>query len=63
MPAVLNAANEVAVEAFLSGRIGFLEIPKTIEKTMRSHRLVYKPVLADIFAADAWARETAEELL
>ena len=61
MPAVLNAANEVAVEAFLGGRIGFLGIPKIIEKTMRSHSLVYKPVLADIFAADAWARETAEE--
>jgi 1-deoxy-D-xylulose-5-phosphate reductoisomerase len=63
MPAVLNAANEVAVEAFLGRRIGFLGIPKTIEKTMRSHRLIYKPVLADIFAADAWARETAEEFL
>ena len=63
MPAVLNAANEVAVEAFLGHRIGFLGIPKTIEKTMRSHRLVHKPILADIFAADAWARETAEELL
>ncbi len=63
MPAVLNAANEVAVEAFLGARIGFLGIPKTIEKTLRAHRIVYKPVLADIFAADAWARETAEELL
>ena len=63
MPAVLNAANEVAVEAFLAGKIGFLGIPKIIEKTLRAHHLVYKPVLADIFAADAWARETAEELL
>jgi 1-deoxy-D-xylulose-5-phosphate reductoisomerase len=63
MPAVLNAANEIAVEAFLGRRIGFLGIPKIIEKTLRSHRIIYKPVLADIFAADAWARETAEELL
>ena len=62
MPAVLNAANEVAVEAFLGHRIGFLGIPKIIEKTMRAHRLIYKPVLADVFASDAWARETAEEL-
>ena len=62
MPAVLNAANEVAVEAFLNRKIGFLGIPKIIEKTMRTHQLIYKPVLADIFAADAWARETAEEL-
>ena len=61
MPAVLNAANEIAVEAFLGRRIGFLGIPKIIEKTMRSHRLIYTPALADIFAADAWARETAEE--
>ncbi|MFA5168997.1 MAG: 1-deoxy-D-xylulose-5-phosphate reductoisomerase, partial [Candidatus Omnitrophota bacterium] len=58
MPAVLNAANEIAVEAFLAGRIGFLGISKIIEKTMRLHSLVCKPVLADIFAADAWARET-----
>ncbi len=63
LPAVLNAANEIAVEAFLSGRTGFLGIPKIIEKTLRAHRIIYKPVLADIFAADAWARETAEELL
>lgn len=75
MPAVLNAANEVAVEAFLEKRIGFLQIPKIIEKTMSAHRLVRTPALADIFAADAWARrqarlacfgkaarETAEEL-
>lgn len=62
MPAVLNAANEVAVEAFLAGRISFLGIPKIIEKTMSAHRLIYKPVLADVFAADAWARETAGEL-
>lgn len=63
MPTVLNAANEVAVAAFLAGRTGFLGIPKIIEKTMRAHRLIYKPVLADIFAADAWARETAEEIV
>lgn len=63
MPAVLNAANEVAVEAFLGRRIGFLGITKIIERTMRSHKLVYKPVLADIFAADAWARLEASSLI
>ena len=61
MPTVLNAANEIAVEAFLAGRTGFLGIPKIIEKTMSAHRLVRNPALADIFAADAWSRETAEE--
>ncbi len=63
MPTVLNAANEIAVEAFLAGRIGFLGIPRIIEKTMSAHRLVRNPALADIFAADAWSRETAEEAL
>jgi 1-deoxy-D-xylulose-5-phosphate reductoisomerase len=64
MPAVLNAANEIAVEAFLSHRVGFLGIPKIIEKTMSAHRLVRQPVLVDIFAADAWARlQATEELL
>ncbi len=63
MPTVLNAANEVAVEAFLNERTGFLGIPKIIEKTMSAHYLVRNPALADIFAADAWSRETAEELL
>ena len=63
IPAVLNAANEIAVEAFLGRRLDFLGIPKIIEKTMSAHRLIRTPVLADIFAADAWARETAEELL
>lgn len=63
MPTVLNAANEVAVEAFLNSRTGFLGIPRIIEKTMSAHCLVRNPALADIFAADAWSRETAEEFL
>ena len=63
LPAVLNAANEVVVEAFLNHRIGFLDIPEIISKVMSQHRLIRKPSLPDIFAADAWARERAEELL
>ncbi len=63
LPAVLNAANEVAVEAFLNHKVGFLDIPKIIAKVMSQHGLVRKPALPDIFAADAWARERAEELL
>ena len=38
MPAVLNAANEMAVAAFLDGRLGFMDIPKTVEATMEAHR-------------------------
>jgi len=63
LPAVLNAANEVAVAAFLDHQIGFLDIPKIIAKVMNQHRLVRKPSLPEIFDADAWARERAEELL
>ncbi|OQA56457.1 MAG: 1-deoxy-D-xylulose 5-phosphate reductoisomerase [Candidatus Omnitrophica bacterium ADurb.Bin277] len=61
MPSVLNAANEIAVEAFLGGKIGFLDIPKIIERTMMRHCLVRKPGLADILDADLWARQTASE--
>jgi len=56
MPAVLNAANEVAAHAFLDERIGFNEIPKVIARTMRKHRVVAHPGLEDILEADRWAR-------
>jgi 1-deoxy-D-xylulose-5-phosphate reductoisomerase len=56
-PAVLNAANEVAVEQFLNGAIGFLDIPRLIEHKLSAHRNVAEPSLEDILAADAWARE------
>jgi 1-deoxy-D-xylulose-5-phosphate reductoisomerase len=59
MPAVLNAANEVGVNSFLSKQIDFLTIPKIVEKVMRRHRNILKPGLSDIMAADAWAREEA----
>ena len=59
LPSVLNAANEVAVQAFLSGRIGFLEIARTIRKTMDEH--VPQPVknLEDVMEADRWGRDRA----
>lgn len=59
MPAILNAANEVAVEQFLAGRIGFLEIADLVRQTMQSHRPVSSPRVEDILAADAWARAQA----
>lgn len=62
MPAVLNAANEVAVQNFLNQKISFVEIPKIIAKTMRQHRVLRNPKLTDILQADFWARETAEVL-
>jgi 1-deoxy-D-xylulose-5-phosphate reductoisomerase len=59
MPAVLNAANEVAVEAFCSGRIGFEQISRTVARVMDRHPLVAHPSLEQILSADAWARAEA----
>jgi 1-deoxy-D-xylulose-5-phosphate reductoisomerase len=59
MPAILNAANEVAVEAFCNGRITFDRIPQTVTRTMDRHQVVANPCLDEILAADAWAREEA----
>lgn len=63
MPAVLNAADEIAVEAFLAGRIKFTMIVRIVEKVMRDHRKVGEPSMRDIQQADLWARARAEALL
>jgi len=62
-PAVLNAADEVCVEAFLSGRMNFIAIPSVIEKVLSRHRNKKKPCLKDIFAADSWARQETERII
>jgi len=59
MPAVLNAANEVAVDHFLAKRIGFLDIARTVRSTMDEHRPVAASSVDAILAADAWARAYA----
>jgi len=62
-PAVLNAANEIAVAAFLDKKIGFTDIAATVEKTMQAHE-AYSPVeLDEYLRADRWARETAQKLI
>jgi len=58
-PAVLSAADEVAVELFLKKVIGFLDIPRLVEKTLERHNGIRRPSLKDIMAADARAREAA----
>ena len=63
MPAVLNAANEIAVEAFLEGQIGFLQIPMLIEKTMEAHTAYDIGHIEEVMEADSWARQRAEEAL
>jgi 1-deoxy-D-xylulose-5-phosphate reductoisomerase len=59
MPAVLNGANEVAVELFLQGRIAFLQIPSLIEKTMKAHASFAIDSIEKVMEADAWARQAA----
>jgi len=58
-PSVFNAANEVAVFAFLRDAIPFMEIIGTVERTLQNHQVVENPDLEAIFAADAWARKEA----
>jgi 1-deoxy-D-xylulose-5-phosphate reductoisomerase len=59
LPAVLNAANEVAVDAFLNYRIPFVKIPNIIRNTLDQHVVVMNPALGDILDADVWARAKA----
>lgn len=63
MPAVMNGANEIAVEAFLDEKIGFLNIPHIIEKTMNAHKNAPIGNLEDVLEADLWARATAKKEL
>ncbi len=63
MPAVLNAADEIAVDAFLAEEISFTQIPLVIRKVMESHIPVIDPYMEDILKADADARSLAKELV
>jgi 1-deoxy-D-xylulose-5-phosphate reductoisomerase len=63
LPIVLNAANEVAVGAFLDGRLGFTAIPDLIARTMDEHTAGPADTIAGVRAVDAWARTRAEALV
>ena len=63
LPAVLNAANEVAVAAFLDRQLSFPRIWQTVEKVMDRHTVVAHPNLDAILAADQWAREEARRVV
>ena len=60
MGAVLNAANEVAVDRFVKREISFLQIFDTVKSVMDRHELVARPTLEDVLQADAWARREAQ---
>jgi 1-deoxy-D-xylulose-5-phosphate reductoisomerase len=59
LPAVLNAANEVAVDAFLQGKIGFVHIPQIVAATMNGHKTTSLGGIKDALEADQWAKEKA----
>lgn len=61
--AVMNAANEVAVDAFTSGKIVFGEICRVVELTISRHRLTQEPTLDDLLQADRWARMEAGAII
>ena len=61
MPAVLNAANEVAVEAFLQGRLGFRQISSLIAATMDQHQSMGTPTVKEIMHAHEWAAQEAQK--
>ena len=61
-PAVLCAADEIAVELFLGNRISFTDIANIVRKTLEQHRNIPQPSLEEILAADAWAREYTARL-
>lgn len=64
MPAVLNAANEIAVQAFLDGTIGFNKIPELIKTVLNNHKPGSGLTIESILEADAWARKkTLKELI
>jgi 1-deoxy-D-xylulose-5-phosphate reductoisomerase len=63
MPAILNAANEIAVAAFLQRALGFSEIWSVVEQVMTRHRSVAHPDLDAILQADQWARREAKNIV
>jgi 1-deoxy-D-xylulose-5-phosphate reductoisomerase len=62
LPVVLNAANEVAVEAFLDGKLGFMAIPRVIEKTMNAHDVDRVSTIEMVRHVDRWARQEARDV-
>ncbi len=62
-PAILNAANEVAVAAFLEGQIGFLDIARLVEETLSGYQAAMPQTLDDLFSIDAAARTYTQQLV
>jgi 1-deoxy-D-xylulose-5-phosphate reductoisomerase len=63
MPAVMNAANEIAVQYFLQGSLKFIDILRVVERTMELHKNLSGESLDEIFESDKWARITTESII
>ena len=63
VPCILNAANEIAVEAFLNEKISFLKMPDLVEKSMEKVNYIAQPTVSDYAATDAETRKFAQSLL
>lgn len=63
MPAILNAANEVAVNAFLEGSLRFTEIPILLKRVMEEHEVKPVQTIEDVLKADHWARERSKAMI
>ena len=63
MPAILNAANEIAVNAFLEGSIKFTQVPLLLQQVMGEHQVKEVHTVEDVLRADHWARERARALI
>jgi 1-deoxy-D-xylulose-5-phosphate reductoisomerase len=63
MPAVLSAANEVAVKCFLDEKIGYADIARVIKTTMDAHSPYPIKTVEDALKADLWARQEAEKII
>ena len=62
-PAVLNAADEVAVSAFMENKIRFMDLPEIIEKILARHDSIKDPSLDDILQVDLWARKETNKII
>ena len=63
LPCIMNAANEIAVFAFLNNRIGFLDMTDMIEKTMEKVSFIENPTLEEYFESDGEARNYAADIM
>jgi 1-deoxy-D-xylulose-5-phosphate reductoisomerase len=63
LPAVMNAANEVAVQAFLNRQLAFTDIPRVVEAAMKAHHVDRDPDVTAVLNADAWARKSAKDFV